>query len=291
LWEYIASQSQSDQPLQLAGFDCQFTASASREFLADDIQQLAMKLGVESISVEEWGNFHDQLEKLAGGESAGGDRESFFKVLNEMSSALAGLSDETKLSRQESSFWKQQLISMSDHCRRELEGSESGMAGVQDRDAQMAKNLVWLANEQYPDRKIIVWAASFHIVRDPQGIRVPDRSVDYSNVKQMGQRVHEALGDDVFTVGFTTFGGKAGTWFRSSFGLSNAPDGTIESLASAASLENALIPLRAIEDPDGAWLNEMNYSRPLGYCWMEARWPKHFDAMIFNRTMQPSTSR
>ena len=34
------------------------------------------------------------------------------------------------------------------------------------RDSQMAENLLWLSNNEFKNQKIIVWAASFHIVKD-----------------------------------------------------------------------------------------------------------------------------
>lgn len=35
------------------------------------------------------------------------------------------------------------------------------------RDYQMGEHLLWLANERYPDRKIIAWAATGHVMREP----------------------------------------------------------------------------------------------------------------------------
>src|SRR5262249_24981275 len=38
------------------------------------------------------------------------------------------------------------------------------------RDQQMARNLIWLAHEAYPKRKIMVWAAAFHLMRNPETV-------------------------------------------------------------------------------------------------------------------------
>src|SRR5262249_11445074 len=40
---------------------------------------------------------------------------------------------------------------------------------------QMGKNLVWLARTAHPGRKAIVWAASFHIMRNPDSVTAPPR--------------------------------------------------------------------------------------------------------------------
>ena len=51
---------------------------------------------------------------------------------------------------------------------------ERGKTGPEEhedrRDAAMADNLVWLANEYYARAKIISRAASFHLMHDAQGL-------------------------------------------------------------------------------------------------------------------------
>jgi hypothetical protein len=84
--------------------------------------------------------------------------------------------------------------------------------------------------------------------------------------------------------------GKAGAWFRSSFDLLQAPDATLESSCAEAGLENGLVPFR-IGGCDVEWLQTPIYARPLGYSWMKPVWPNHFDAIVFNKTMQPSTRK
>ena len=38
------------------------------------------------------------------------------------------------------------------------------------RDDQMAKNLIWLAQNPYAKRKIIVWGHAFHLLRNPENV-------------------------------------------------------------------------------------------------------------------------
>ena len=147
----------------------------------------------------------------------------------------------------------------------------------------MADNLNWLATGPYKEQKIIVWAASFHIVRSIRQISVPGGSVDYSNMTQMGTAAAEMLKSKLYTIGFTAYDGKAGTFFGPKFDIGKAPEGTLEDICFRAGLENGLIPLTA------DWLSEEQLCRPLGYSWMKSKWSENFDAMIFNRTMTPST--
>ncbi|MCG8649006.1 MAG: erythromycin esterase family protein [Pirellulales bacterium] len=284
LWNYLSEQSQSARPLELCGFDCQFTAMASRNHLLKDLRNLVRQLKVDLISEEEFAVFGRQLEALINHRAPAGSQESFAELLKRLASAVEG---NQHLTSEEAAFWKQQLVSMGNHCRQRW-NSSSGQDSVRQRDAQMAENLIWLANERYRDRKIIVWAASFHVIRNPPAVEVLGKPGFYDEMIQMGERVHRALGGRVFTIGFTAERGRAGAYFRRAFEVSPAPPGTLESIFAAAGLENGLVPLRN-SGPDAKWLEEKHHCRPLGYQWTQARWPDHFDAIIFNRVMTPST--
>lgn len=287
LWDYLGEQASGPRPLELAGFDCQFTAAASSQYLLEDLLKLMEQVGALDISINERERFGEQLQQLIAGQKPDGSRDEFLKTLLRLDTAIAA-ADGSLPGERDAKFWKQQLESLAEHCGRQWEPAEAGMDPVMARDIQMAENLVWLANEHFPDRKIIVWAASFHIMRNPPGIRVPGGSVNYEDTVQMGEHVHRVLGDQVFTVAFTAGSGQAGTWFGSPWSIGTAPEGTLESLCEAAGLENGLVPLRN-RTGDAAWLGEYQYARPLGYTWMQAKWPDHFDAIIYNREMKPST--
>ena len=234
MWNYLAKQASTDNPLELAGFDCQFTASASQK-LRDEIAELGDKLNGASLTDKEWEAFDQSLRRLITNETPGQSKEDFLASLGKLQSAVDDTAhvDKSEISPDVAAFWQQQFKSMADHCGRQFDKGDV-MDGVMARDEQMARNLIWLANERFRDRKIIVWAASFHIMRNPPGITSITGSADYSDMIQMGHRVHEAFGDEVYTIGFTAFDGKAGAFFRSPFEIGEAPEGTLESLCQAA---------------------------------------------------------
>jgi erythromycin esterase-like protein len=106
----------------------------------------------------------------------------------------------------------------------------------------------------------------------------------------MGQFIHEQLGNQVYTIGFTAYDGTAGSWLARPFEVSVPPDGTLEDICQKAGLVNGMIALNPVDDK-GKWLTKKIYARPLGYSWMRANWCRHFDAMVFNKTMSPSSGR
>lgn len=160
------------------------------------------------------------------------------------------------------------------------------------RDEQMGRNLIWLARERYPGRKIIVWAATFHNARhlrrvDP-GLGRPDLQEHYKTMVPMGEVVWRELGDRMYSLGFTSSTGEAGTFFRPPQPLQKASPGSLEDLMERAGLENALMDFRN-PPRGGRWLREPLISRPLGYTEMKADWGEVLDGMMYIREMIPST--
>src|SRR5205814_7455552 len=80
-----------------------------------------------------------------------------------------------------SSFWRQFLTSLrvfaEETWRSDIRDLAANPAVFVMRDRQMGKNLIWLAKERYPKRKIIVWAATFHNARALGTIETRDRTL------------------------------------------------------------------------------------------------------------------
>lgn len=278
LWDYLGDQAKSKSPLELAGFDCQFTASASRQSLVDDLTVLVDKKDLKSVSDSELEIVIEQMESLL-------DPRDVTKVTG-FESAIEKLIEELdsiESPDRKVSFWSQNLKSIRELARYRTNPKPSDMS----RDAQMARNLIWMHQQQFKDRKIIVWAASFHIMRNPASIET--RGIDYTKTVPMGSDVDKALADQVFTIGFTANQGRAGAYFRNKFDIGEAPEGTLENVFAQSGIENGIVTLKPTAEA-GAWLLEKQYSRPMGYSWMKAKWGEHFDAMVFNLEMNPSTA-
>jgi erythromycin esterase-like protein len=125
-------------------------------------------------------------------------------------------------------YWQQLLKSTGEYAMLMFAYDEadsmntSAAALVTTRDVQMGDNLLWLARKKYPDRKIIVWAATFHIMRNPElvntGTRNPMNYKDvtpmgYKNVITMGHVVSDTR-DEVYSIGFIASEGRVGWMFH-----------------------------------------------------------------------------
>ncbi|MCA8957811.1 MAG: erythromycin esterase family protein, partial [Planctomycetes bacterium] len=187
-------------------------------------------------------------------------------------------------------FWRQLAASLSGFAAYALAPrAERGPLQINPRDAQMGDNLVWLANQHYRGRKIIVWAATMHIARNLPSIDTEDEDLDYRGVKSMGQHAFAALGKELYALGFVAYQGRAGISWGKPWDLGRAPAGSLEDLCQRAGLDQAFLDFRGL--PREHWLRGALSSRPLGHRPMVARWPDVIDGVVFQRVMTPSTMR
>jgi erythromycin esterase len=71
------------------------------------------------------------------------------------------------------------------------------MNGFNIRDRQMAKNLCWIANWLYPEKKIIVWAHNIH--------NMYNTSLAYPGYISMGEIMKTtSLSNHIYNIGFTS---------------------------------------------------------------------------------------
>jgi len=156
------------------------------------------------------------------------------------------------------------------------------------RDIQMGENLLWYLKNN-PDKKVIVWAATFHIIRNVQTIVFPGSDSLYAGVKTMGDIVYKGMGRKSYVIGFTAYEGFVGRVGTQPYKLEKVNPTGLEYLFNEAGLENAFVGFRKSELPENRWLKEKIVSRPLGYLDMYADWTDKMDAIIYTRKMVPST--
>ncbi|HVF61401.1 MAG TPA: erythromycin esterase family protein [Thermoanaerobaculia bacterium] len=297
---YLGEQARGPRPLELAGFDNQFTGSASRERLVADLRALLDRLGAPFAGGPEWEPFAAQLQALAEnlyprGKAADppeGEQALFLRRLETVRAEVAarGAADDP-----ETAFWLQVLEGVGPAARQawlydpatQSVGPEIGRL----RDTQMGRNLVWLADRRYPGRKIVGWAATYHAARElgPLEPEEPGLADWYRQVTVMGEVAAQELGDALYTLGFTAYEGAIATPFEPQpEPVAPASAGTLEDLMRRACLEHAIVDLRR-PPAGGEWLRRPLVSRPLGHQEMRAAWGEVVDGLMFSRAVAPST--
>lgn len=292
----FARAARSPRPLELTGFDPQFTGPLSASF-ADDLKRTADAAGMSGeafmarvaaplANVVDSGYEFGELPEPA-------VRADFFAALGELETRLRGPAGDRVPER---AFWVRLLTGL-----RELTVASwatnwkapllEDVVNWPVRDRVMGEHLAWLARERYPRRKIVAWMASAHAARnlDRIGTSRADLARIYKVWQPAGAVTHALLGDEVYTVGVVAHHGRHKFAILQGEPKELAPpaDGSLEDRFHRAGFELAFLDLRHTRGQP-RWLLGPLLARPLGYEVLRARWHQVFDGILFIDAMEPS---
>jgi erythromycin esterase len=297
LFHYLATTHGTAHPLEVAGFDCNFSSAHAAEnfgpmlvkffddmdpaLLTDDVRHVVRAPGdwwqaTRRPTSREYETYRTVLENV-------------LSILSQARPALA-----KKYGAQDVAFQERntknalvyaQLMAME---YPEEDGKPTANHNV--RDTMMARNLLWLVQDRYPGRKIIVWGATQHLIHNGPSIeRVGSAVKSYQGWVFMGQEVHEALGDQLYTIACTAYHGRLGFGGQKPYELWPAPSGSLESLFHETGWPHLFVDLRGPRQKSGHWLCTPQLARPLGFGPQHADWSGVFDAFFFTDEEEPVT--
>jgi erythromycin esterase len=270
---YLGEHARGKRPLEIAGFDHQHQI-ASVFYFADDLVRFLSERGVGGPLVSRESPEHGVLQALSQVHYRYGVApqpdvsigRAFLAAVEESLVAVSAMPDER--ARQ----WAQIMRSLACHTRFVLRHKDIGSCN---RDEQMAKNLLWLANERYPDRKIIVWSATSHAARmaeiPPSGGSGPS----------MGQRIGEAFGSKSYVIGVTSYR-SAGARIVAD----QDPLPEFEELMAAAGFDYGLLDLHHAAT-ERSWAAGEFLARPIGHTTRLEVWSDLLDALLFVHEHEP----
>lgn len=181
------------------------------------------------------------------------------------------------------------LVSLEGLARFREAGGKSKAADNNIRDQRMAENLIWLANERYKGRRIIVWVAIFHALYEPSAIKLgPDDAFSFQDVITMGHVARKSLGNQIYTVGFTAAKGSAGDVMGGrTLDLPKPAKGSFEDLCMRVGRRFLFVDFRGLSATH--WLRKPISARPFDHSPTETDWTRQMDAIVFTDAMFPST--
>lgn len=284
VFEYARTTYQSRHPLRMTGFDIQYSGTSTRRtlgerafaFLSHSHPELATPENRRAVEDLIRGSFKPVAE----------EREKRRAVLERITQALAISSQ--KQSREQKFYLKVfQNIADFDQQRWMTPAMPPPVEADNFRDRKMAENLLWLANEWYPNEKIIVSAANLHILRNPAKIDTQIDSFHYKERLTMGHVLSQSPGSRVYSIGFTAYSGESGNPFMEPRRLPAVLDSSLEAQLHANGSEYLFVEISRL--PSGHMLRQPMTASPLGYMPMKSVWADHFDAIFYTDVMFPNT--
>ena len=291
LLQYLDEAESSARPLELAGMDFQPSGSNAGRLCADLARFLAGQpdssgtgAAAEGVCAPYRLLFGSPREFRALPDSVRG-------VMRRSLARLAAwpLQDVPALGAMgEAAFWRQAIAGAGALAEFvwAIDPARPDPAVFNRRDSVMAANLLWLARQD-PARKIIVWAATSHLVRE----RARIQDVEAPQMVPAGHLVAADLPGETYTIGFLAAEGEFGFarpgTTRPSEPVPPAEPGTLEALWRDSGQEWAFLDLRGLP-AGGEWLREPVAARPMGYGVTRAAWGEHLDGFVFTRRMTPA---
>jgi len=295
IFAYARTTHGTTHPLDMAGFDCQFSAPSSLESFPIKALSFFKIADSSLLNEEETRLLNTAIDFEALGKLPQADRDKYKKFIARLPDFME--KNRPALERVHSfleiSFWNRIFTNMK-YLYEEMEFVISGKplkpSDNNVRDLAMGETLVWLADEYYKGEKIIVWAASFHNMWRGSEIDTGNPEFDYKGLRTMGDTVLEQLKDEAYSISFTAYQGKAGAARQNAepWDIKTAPEGSLEEAFHGTGQPFMFLDFRQLRDKPEHWLRKKISARPLGYGSMKTDWTRHFDAFIFTDTMEPS---
>jgi erythromycin esterase len=284
-FDYMAEKARSERPLLLAGFDCRASGALAGElwtrlaaFLAPaapvSAEDLAALRRLDALMDAQGDGYRPPEKDLAPG------LDALARVRSTLESVRA------RLDAAEAAFFARCIDNWKareafERAKSDKSLGEHGTTNL--RDAAMAGNLRWLAEVRHPGKKIVCWAATFHLARGLAGVEMEGNSKFYEGCRNMGQATHETFGKACYTLGMVAWGGKCGS-FGNSFPLDRPKEGSVEDLLHRYGEPFLFVDLRREGPFAGRMrLSPMSHSRNI-----EARWPEVLDGVLFIDEMAPA---
>lgn len=212
LFEYIKNNRGSDNPLILAGFDVQFTSRSCKEDFPKTLDRFFNDAKPGLLPTDKI----NELEQLMVPLINYTEDEIVLNRLLDMAEYLLDLfkSSKKKLkkvySKRELGFYRQVLRNFKAYINQKIVYPIDIWLAGEIRDTAGGETLMFLADEYYSGEKIIVWAASYHTMRNPHLVEPTDDESRYEKAVTMGHVVHQKLGDEVYSIAPITYTGYRG---------------------------------------------------------------------------------
>jgi erythromycin esterase len=289
--QYISKHSRGGNQLEITGFDSRATYQpATQNFLAKAPALFnALGYNAKDPSFQHYlntllrANDPSQVETM--------DDTTFIYLKNVTKRILEAIKNKPAADR--TGFWAQSLrnfLGQAYWCwqNRGTDSNEDNAI----HDKQMASNLLWIAEQKYAGRKIIVWADNQHISKHNEDLEVLQGTARKTQATTMGNELARIFDNELFTIGFTSLDGTTGNTYQPvsepiDIRSTGRNDWYTNNLKTSG-YHYAFTDFRTIsshEDLDASFV-----MRAWSYQYeMKGDWFRVFDGMFYIKTNKPAT--
>ena len=310
-WEHfyssIEKHKQNGKPIQMAGFDCKFSSSYGfgNHNYSTFIEGIFKDKYSEATNTDEYKAYISIWKDIEKGYQQNGMKGGLAKIRYKMS-------DKDKIKFRQLSLWVvSKLNSIGEHkIAQMVKSNDESIIAYSDirllklifnkksiipinnrRDELMAENIIHLLKNVYPDKKVIVIGATYHFIRNNnllEPIKIQGIPIQESVI--MGNFIYNKFPNEIYTIGFTTFGGMYGLVDQNKKGtpVKSPHENSLEFQLASRGIENAFITLENSGNESffsqGTVLRLFDHQSAAS----SKQWDKILDAVFFIKTMKPA---
>jgi len=226
LFKHIKERSTTQQPLYYTGFDTEISGSYFKGKL-DSINDF---LGLGMDINEKLSSYYRMFQASLGADSVNFVKNqniyqsAVVQLKNEITSNRLSIKEALKFSDVELNILLRNLDNqyrMVDYDYMDRVNSQNMQQGIANRDRLMAKNIKWIIDSLYPNKKIVIWAHNGHV----------EKSGSYEEAtKMMGHYLKDMYADKYFAIGLFVYKGSTYQhWTGKSLAFENSDSTSIES--------------------------------------------------------------
>jgi erythromycin esterase-like protein len=153
------------------------------------------------------------------------------------------------------------------------------------RDRQMATNLKWLVQTKYPNEKIIVWAHNYHISK--YAGHYPEEFLNKAITMGTVFTQDSLLLKQTYIIGFTSYQGTAGRLFQKTYKLEKPKSGSFENWINSK-YNYAFVNFKEYNSADSEMFFLSGSIKGNGHHTShQGIWNRIFDGVFFIRDMYP----
>ncbi|RWU10710.1 erythromycin esterase family protein [Pedobacter chitinilyticus] len=199
-YNYISKTYKTRSPIDIAGFDSQLHGDYSNQNLKKFVDSILNKWQVRLIKSKKYNTFLSFLDSS----KISKDTLKYNVFINQINTVIENAPEEFRDS------YRYLLLR---NIREDFRGGAAFLKkeknSIEIRDKQMAENLKWLAYQKYPNKKIIVWAHSAHILKNPHLIENTVASEGWNNMGHFFTK-DSLASKETYLLGFSSKNGMVG---------------------------------------------------------------------------------
>lgn len=282
----------SNNQLFADGVDAKFTSVFGGMFFVSDVEMEMKKIDYQYDNSYEWQQYKTIVQKAA----KKYDKQIISLKENEkvlIKKVAEKLSD--AFTKANNHYWAQLvktstsiIIEFANVTMKDMiTGNEKSEKLESRRDSIMAENAIWLLQNKYKNKKVIIWAASYHITKAPEILVAEESKHSFQNKIILGNEIAKSFPSQTYNIGFISYQGKYGVAFDKPKGDKIKPHSanSIEQYVSTFKYPFCYLSLNKMEG-----INKMTASingfNNKGYS--SSDWSKNFDGIIYIETMYPN---